>query len=84
MSGGDDDQDKSFDPTPQKLLDARKKGEIARSVDLQTAASYAGLTLAIVAAGSNAVIFLGDLLSAIIDQADIISGQVFDGSPKQQ
>lgn len=78
---GDDDQDKSFDPTPQKLLDARKKGEIARSVDLQTAASYAGLTLALLAVGSNSVLSFGDYLSAMIDQADSISQQVFDGSP---
>ena len=38
MSNDDDESDKSFDPTPQKLLEARRKGDIAKSVDLQTAA----------------------------------------------
>ena len=53
MNGGDDETDKSFDPTPQKLLDARKKGEIPKSTDLQTAAGYAGLTIALLAIGAQ-------------------------------
>ena len=48
MSGGDDQDEsqKIFDPTPQKLQKAREKGEVAKSVDLMVAAAYAGLLLA--------------------------------------
>ena len=41
----EDDTEKSHDPTPKKLEDARKKGEIARSTDLNTAVAYAGFLL---------------------------------------
>lgn len=45
MSNQDSGAEKSFDATPQRLEDARKKGEIARSTDLNTAAAYAGALL---------------------------------------
>lgn len=38
----DDSEEKEFLPTPQKLQEARKKGEIAKSADLNTAAAYLG------------------------------------------
>jgi flagellar biosynthetic protein FlhB len=37
--------DKPFDPTPRKLEEARKKGEIVRSADLNTAIVYGGFLL---------------------------------------
>jgi flagellar biosynthetic protein FlhB len=81
MSGQDDDSDKSFDPTPQKLLEARKKGEVAKSVDLQTAAAYAGLTLAFLALGAQVIQSFGTHLQVMIDQADSLSRVMFDGAP---
>jgi flagellar biosynthetic protein FlhB len=78
---GDDDSDKTFDPTPQKLLEARKKGEIAKSVDLQTAAGYAGLTLVCLAMGAQVIQSLGQQLQVMLDQADSISRLVFEGGP---
>lgn len=81
MTDSTDDQDKSFDPTPQKLLEARKKGEVARSIDLQTAAGYAGLTTALFGLGASAFLSFGDHMVAMIDQADGISRQVFEGGP---
>lgn len=81
MSDQDEDNDKTFDPTPQKLLDARKKGDIAKSVDLQTAAGYAGLTLAFLAMGGQVVQSLGIQLQVMIDQADNMAQVVFEGGP---
>ena len=70
MSGQDDDTEKSFDPTPQKLQKAREKGEIARAQDLNTAAAYAGLTAALLMTGAGAVSGLGTALMTLLDQAD--------------
>ncbi|WP_299728763.1 flagellar type III secretion system protein FlhB [uncultured Tateyamaria sp.] len=81
MSGQEDDSDKSFDPTPQKLLDARKKGEIAKSVELQTAAGYAGLTLAFLALGAQTVIGFGGQMQVLLDQAAEMSEVIFAGGP---
>ena len=79
MSNDDDESDKSFDPTPQKLLEARRKGDIAKSVDLQTAAGYAGLTLAFLALGAQSIQAFGTHLQVLIDQADSISVLIFEG-----
>lgn len=81
MSGSDDDSDKTFDPTPQKLLDARKKGEIAKSTDLQTAAGYAGLTIAFLAAGAQAVIGFGSQMQGLLDQSAQMADVLFAGGP---
>lgn len=73
----DDSSDKSFDPTPKKLEEARKKGEIARSMDLLTAAGYAGLTLALLAVGSSIATSFGTAMMALLDQADDLSIVIF-------
>ena len=81
MNGGDDETDKSFDPTPQKLLDARKKGEIPKSTDLQTAAGYAGLTIALLAIGAQTVVEFGSQMQGILDQSAEMADAVFAGEP---
>ena len=81
MSGGKgDDQDKSFEPTAEKLRRARTKGEIARSVDLSVAAGYGGLLLAAMAAGTGSVVTLGSVLIAFVDRPDRLAPQFFDGA----
>ena len=62
MSEGGEDDDKQFEPSQKKLDDARKKGEIAKSNDLITAAAYAGFVLIATAIGANALIGLGEIL----------------------
>ena len=81
MSEQDEDTDKSFDPTPQKLLDARKKGEIAKSAELQPAASYAGLPLAFLALGFQAISGFAGQMQVLLDQASEHSDVVFAGGP---
>ncbi len=77
----DDDTDKSFDPTPEKLRKAREKGEIAKSADLSVVAGYAGLVLGLIIAGQSGIFDFGTALMILIDQSDQISNLVFDGSP---
>ncbi|WP_170428488.1 EscU/YscU/HrcU family type III secretion system export apparatus switch protein [Ruegeria arenilitoris] len=80
MSGQDDDSDKSFEATPQKLQKAREKGEVAKSNDLSVVAAYVGLLVAILAAGQFAVQSAGTLLVVLIDQADDF-GQLLTSGP---
>ncbi len=81
MSGQDDDTDKSFDATPQKLLDARKKGELAKSTDLMTAAGYAGLLVALLMVGPSAIRGVGTALMVMIDQSSELAPMFFGGAP---
>ncbi len=70
MSGPDDDSDKSFEATPQKLEKARKKGEVAKSNDLSVVAAYSGLLVALLVAGQYTAEHLGTLFVVLIDQSD--------------
>ena len=69
MSDQDEDSDKSFEATPHKLLEARRKGEVAKSNDLLTAAGYAGLLTAFLTTGAGSVRELGTIFMVLIDQS---------------
>lgn len=73
MSGQDDSVEKEFEPTQRRLDDARKKGQIARSVDLTTAAGYGGLLLAALALGAGALQRAGQAGAVLLDQSDRLS-----------
>jgi len=78
MSGSqDDDSDKQYDATPKKLSDARKKGEFARSTDLNTAASYGGLILVAYAMGAESLNRMGQTLASLLANPDRFSQAVF-------
>lgn len=83
MAEEDDSAEKSFEATPQKLEEARKKGEVARSADLNAAASYLGLILALVVMGPWSINTLGQSLANLIGSSDRVAMQSFDsfGSP---
>ena len=51
MSGQDDDTERDHEPSQRKLDEARKNGDVPRSMELTTAAVYAGLVLALLIAG---------------------------------
>ncbi len=76
MSERDDTQDKPHDPTPHKLAEARKKGDIAKSTEVSAAAAYLGLTLALVALGAPAAQEAGAAMSSFIGGADRLVGRV--------
>jgi flagellar biosynthesis protein FlhB len=69
----DDDADKEHDASPQKLDQARKDGDIPRSVDLQTAMASGGFLLALSGLGSWAVERAGTTGMVMLDQADRLS-----------
>lgn len=77
MSRGEDDDDKQYDASQRKLDDARKKGEIARSGDLNTAAAFGGLLLVATLFGPATIRRFGDHLVTLIDHADRLSSDVF-------
>ncbi|MEL7164904.1 MAG: flagellar type III secretion system protein FlhB [Pseudomonadota bacterium] len=81
MSQDDDAQDKSFDPTPHKLQEARKKGEVAKSTELMTAAGYMGLTIGLLAVGAEALTSFGSHLVGMLVQSDSLARAVFEGGP---
>lgn len=78
-----DDTEKSFDPTPQKLQKSREKGDIARSADLSVFAGYAGLLLALMATGTASIQTFGSGLMTLLDQPDKLTGIFFDGSAQR-
>lgn len=80
MSQEDDASDKSFEPTQKKLDDARKKGEIARSTDLNATAMYLGFLVCGVAFGATALVGFAEPMAALLANAHDISARVFDGN----
>ena len=55
-------QERTEKPTPKKLLDARKKGQIARSRDLALAAASVAATMALASLGEHLITGLIDYL----------------------
>lgn len=80
MSSGSEDDDKQFEPTQKKLDDARKKGDIPRSTDLNTAASYSGILLVTISMGAGTVSSFGQLLANLVGNADRLSETFFQDS----
>lgn len=80
MGDSSQDDDKQFEPTQKKLDDARKKGEIARSTDINTTASYTGILIVAIALGSGLLSKLGNLLSRLISDSETISTTFFNDS----
>jgi flagellar biosynthesis protein FlhB len=81
MSQEDDDSaDKEHDASPQKLEEARKKGDIPRSPDLLAAAALGGLLLGLATMGGWVVQQAGDAAVVLLDQSDRLSSLMTAGS----
>lgn len=65
--------DKPFDATPKKLEDARRKGEIVRSQDLNTAVMYGGFLLSGTILAPWLMHNLGRLTQTTLGQAEVIA-----------
>ena len=76
---GEDQADKEHEASQQKLDQARKDGDIPRSVDLQTAAATGGFLLALFSLGAWAVTRAGTAGMVVLDQADRLSTLVASG-----
>ena len=82
MAEGQDDadDDKPYEATQRRLDEARREGEVPSSADLTSAAAYAGLLLAAVAAGPDVLSAGTTRLAVLLDQADGLSKALFEGS----
>lgn len=81
MSEDQGDDNKQYEASQKKLDDARKKGEVPKSVDLTTAAAYAGLLIAALGFGADALIGVSDAFMILLDQSDALARVTFAGSP---
>jgi flagellar biosynthetic protein FlhB len=73
-----DGQEKSFEPTQRKLDQARERGDVARSTDVNAAAAYLGLLAALLAgAGSMGVAFV-EALAPFLASADRLEGRILN------
>lgn len=79
MSDQNDD-DKQYEASQHKLDEARKKGDFPRSVDLNTAAAYAGLLGVGFSIGAVSLVKTGSELGTLLARPDSLSTQVFEGS----
>lgn len=73
MAQDDQGAEKTFDPTPRKLEEARKRGEIVRSADLNTALVYGGLLLGSALFGPVLIDRFSTVMMVTIDQSDTLA-----------
>ncbi len=82
MSKSDDDTEKTHDATPKKLEDARKRGEVPKSTDLTTSASYIGFIVALMLLGVEGATKMLGTFSTLIRDADRLAISISDlGGP---
>jgi flagellar biosynthesis protein FlhB len=74
--GAGESGEKIHDPTPQKLDEARRKGDVARSTDATAAAAYLGLLLALFGGGALVLERGASALTVFIAQPDRLTGLV--------
>lgn len=68
--------EKVYEPTPGKIAEARRKGDVARSNDVTAAAVYLALLVAVVTGGGAAVIGSGGAMMALIAEPDRLARTV--------
>ncbi|MEM7487485.1 MAG: flagellar type III secretion system protein FlhB [Pseudomonadota bacterium] len=76
---GEDGAERSHEATPQKLEEARRKGEIVKSQDLSVGASYLGVLLCLVLIAPAAGRRMADLGGTMIAEADRLSAPLREG-----
>jgi flagellar biosynthetic protein FlhB len=75
MSEGESGE-KVFDPTPQRIAEARKKGDIPRSTDVTAAATYLALLGVVATVGGYALARAASVLMVFIGQPDRLEGLI--------
>ena len=68
--------EKAFDPTPQRLAEARRKGDIPRSADVTAAATYLALLVVVATAGGEALDRAASVLMVFVAHPDRLMGHV--------
>ena len=72
----EDGGEKVFDPTPQRLAEARRKGDIPRSADVTAAATYLALLAVVGTVGAYAVTQAASVLMIFVAQPDRLAGRI--------
>lgn len=80
MAEQDESSEKSHEPSPRKLEQARKKGDIPRAPDLQAALAYLGLLLAGMSIGGFSLTQFSNGLLPLIEQPDRLEDLFFKGN----
>lgn len=75
----EDDSSREFEPTPHKLEEARKRGDLVRSAEITVAAAYGGFVIVALGFGKIGLETFGQKAAVLLDQADGLSGQLFGG-----
>lgn len=73
MSGGDTGAERTQEPTPRKLQEARRRGEVVRSQDVTVLAAYLGALLVLALTAGPAGGTLADLGGTLLGRADAIA-----------
>lgn len=73
MSDDTSPGDKPYDATPKKMEDARNKGEIVRSTDLNTAVAYGGFLLSGAILSPWLVQSIGQMTQNALGRADVLA-----------
>lgn len=71
--------EKVFDPTPQKLEEARAKGDIPRSMDVSAASAMVGLFVALSLSGADAALMSGRAMSHFLGRTDALMDVLLSG-----
>ena len=72
----EDSGEKVFDPTPQKIQEARRKGDVPKSNDVTAALTYFALLAVITTVGGYAVRRAATVLMVLIAEPDRLMGHI--------
>lgn len=72
MSDAQDDSQKTEEPTPRKLSEARKKGQIAQSKEVSNFAALFGMTFVVAVIAPFMVLHLYGSLAGVIEHAAVV------------
>ncbi|EPX77328.1 EscU/YscU/HrcU family type III secretion system export apparatus switch protein [Litoreibacter arenae] len=82
MAEAPEDGEKTLDPTPKKLADVRKNGDVPKSTDISASAAFLGLILALTVLGPTSLLEAADKLTDYVANPEqlLINGSSFDAS----
>ncbi len=75
----DNDAEKSHEPSQRRLEEARRRGDVPRSMDLASAAVYGAAVLCVLLSGKWMVEKFGTAAMGLIEQSDRISAMMVQG-----
>ena len=79
MAEGEDEGEKTLDPTPERLRRARQEGNVPSSPELQTLARFTGLLVGVIGIAGVVALPFANSLVAFWDRPFWISGWLLDG-----